>query len=144
MQCTAEDTQMVIHDLVFVLQSTMLSRSPLSSYVYTAGLCCASVTAVNSQAQRNTVQLCACIILRLSKLPISIMPGVAADNVAAGADNVLSNASILRHIIDFPKKGFGNWLPVAAVNSSWHKAYKATIRRSVYIQELFLSCDSSS
>jgi hypothetical protein len=70
------------------------------------------------------------------------MPGVAADNVAAVADNVLSNASILRHIIGFV--GFGNWLPVAAVNSSWHEAYKATIRRSVYIQELFLSCDSSS
>jgi hypothetical protein len=100
------------------------------------------LSTIVNQAQRNTVQLCACIILRLSKLPISIMPGVAADNVAAGADNVLSNASILRHIIDFV--GFGNWLPVAAVNSSWHKAYKATIRRSVYIQELFLSCDSSS
>jgi hypothetical protein len=62
------------------------------------------------------------------------MPGVA--------DTVLSNASILRHITDFV--GFGNWLPVAAVNSSWHKAYKATTKRPVYVPELRLLFDTGS
>eukprot|EP00953_Heterococcus_sp_UTEX-ZZ885_P001080 1095-Heterococcus_DN1.PRE.2 len=63
------------------------------------------------------------------------MPGVAADNV-------LSDASILRHITSFV--GFGNWLPVAAVNSSWHEAYKATITRPVYVSELRLLFDTGS
>jgi hypothetical protein len=66
-----------------------------------------------------------------SSPPISVMPGAA--------DNVLSNASILRHITDFV--GFGSWLPVAAVNSSWHKAYKATTRKTVVVPKLFSSSE---
>jgi hypothetical protein len=67
------------------------------------------------------------------------MPGVAADNVAAGADNVLSDASILRHIIGFVD--FGYWLPVAAVNSSWHKAYSSSIK-VVKVHQLLRTCDA--
>jgi hypothetical protein len=59
------------------------------------------------------------------------MPGVAADNV-------LSNASTLRHITGFV--GFGHWLPVAAVNSSWHKAYSSSIDM-VKVYQLPRTCD---
>jgi hypothetical protein len=40
--------------------------------------------------------------------------------------------------------GFGHWLPLAAVSSGWLKAYKATIKRPVYIQKILSSYDSSS